>query len=314
MLAFAHSACFPVLACAASLLSAQTVIHSAPIDLTHDKPFVMVSINGKGPFRFVIDTGTGGEAFISSQLAHDLDLPGAGQARLSDPSGQGGQRVPMVLIHSLNVAGVEFSSVHAVVHPFNADDGDCQGLLGFVLFRDYLLTLDFPNRRMMLQTGSLAPDGGRSVVSFRMPDGVPIVSMRIGPVEIDAQIDSGGAGLTLPEQIAPQLKFSAAPTAFSNGESLSTRFQIKAARLDGDVHLAGYTFAHPFVEIHPAFPLANFGSCPMQSFALTFDQKSGLIRFDARQKSIRIAVTPAPLRLETAPAPRPPDPSLVPVG
>src|SRR5579863_4699392 len=314
MLAFAHRACFPVLVCAASLLSAQTVIHSAPIDLSHGKPFVMVTINGKGPFRFVIDTGTGGEAFISSQLAHDLDLPVSGQARLSDPSGQGGQRAPMVLINSLNVAGVEFSGVHAVVHPLNGDDGDCQGLLGFVLFRDYLLTLDFPNRRMILQTGAHSHYSGPSVIPFRAPDGVPIVAMRICSVYIDDQSDSGGSGLTLPAQVAARLKFAALPTAFSNGQSLSTRFQIKAARLAGDVQLAGYTFAKPFVEIHPAFPLANFGSCPMQSFALTFDQKSGLVRFEARQKSLHLAVTPTPLRLQKAPEPRPVDLTLIPVG
>ena len=79
--------------------------------------------------------------------------------------------------------------------------------------------------------------------------------------------------------------------------ALSTRFEIKAARLAEDVHLGGYTFARPFVEINPAFPLANFGSCPMQDFALTFDQKDGLIRFDARQRSIHLAATPVPLRL-----------------
>jgi predicted aspartyl protease len=296
------------------LLPAQGVTHSVPIDVIHGKPFVKVTINGKGPFRFVIDTGTGGEAFVSAELAEQLGLPATGQARLSDPSRQGGQRVPMVAIQSLNVAGVEFTGVKAAVHSLSDDEGDCQGLLGFVLFRNYLLTLDFPNRRMMLATGSLAPDGERSVLPFRMPDGVPIVPMRIGGMKVDAQIDSGGSGLSLPEQISSHLKFSAGPVAFSNGQSLSTRFQIKAAMLATDVHLGGYTFSRPFVEINPAFPLANFGSCPMQSFAMTFDQKNGLVRLVARQKQLRLAATPAPMRLQSTPPPRPPDQALVPVG
>jgi hypothetical protein len=303
-----------LLASSCACLYCESNVHSAPIEVTHGKPFVMVMVNGKGPFRFVIDTGTGAAAFVTSELANQLGLPVAGQARLSDPSGQGGQRAPMVAIQSLQVAGVEFTGVKAVEHTLNDKDGSCQGLLGFVLFRDYLLTLDFPNRRMLLATGALDPDGGRSVLPFRMPDGVPIVPMRIGGISVDAQIDSGGAGLSLPEQMVSHLKFAAAPSAFSQGQSLSTRFQIKAARLDADVHLAGYTFARPFVEINPAFPLANFGSFPMQSFALTFDQKSGLIRFDAHRKSIHLAATPEALRLQSAPPPRPPDPALVPVG
>lgn len=297
-----------------SAQSAPLVEHSAPIEITHGKPFVNVWINGKGPFRFVVDTGTGGEAFVTAELARELGLPIAGQARLSDPSGQGGQRVPVVTIARLDVAGVQFTQVKAMEHSLDSGDGECQGLLGFTLFRNYLFTLDFPNRRVVLSTGALAPDGGRSVLPFRAPEGVPVVSLDIGGMQMDAQIDSGGAGLSLPERMAQQLKFAAVPAAFSNGQSLSTRFQIKAARLADSVKLGSYTFDKPFVEINPAFPLANLGSCAMQDFALTFDQKSGLIRFDARQKSIRLAATPAPLRLNTAPPTRPPDPALVPVG
>ena len=303
-----------LLAGSCAALAAQSTVRLAPIEVIHGKPYVMVEINGKGPFRFVIDTGTGGEAFVTSGLAQRLALPVTGQARLSDPSGQGGQRAPMVTIQSLNVAGVEFTGVKAVVHPLSDEDGTCEGLLGFVLFRDYLLTLDCPNRKILLSSGSLKPDGEHTVLPFRMPNGVPIVPMRIGSLSIDAQIDSGGAGLSLPEQFVSRLKFDADPSAFSHGQSLSTRFEIKSARLSADVRVGGYTFDRPFVEIHPAFPLANFGSCPMQSFALTFDQKNGLVRFDARQKSLHLAATPAPMRLERTAPVRAASIALVPVG
>lgn len=308
------SAILALLGGVCACLPAQTNVHLTSIEVTHGKPFAMVTVNGRGPFRFVIDTGTGGEAFVTSELAEQLGLPVTGQTRLSDPSGQGGQRAPTVLIDSLEVAGVQFRRVKAVEHALSSDDGPCAGLLGFMLFRDYLLTLDFPNRKLMLSDGALKADGGHSVLPFRMPDGVPIVLLRIDGVVVDAQIDSGGAGLSLPENLASRLKFSVEPTVFSNGQSLSTRFQIKAARLASNVRLGGYTFDQPFVEINPAFPLANFGSCPMQSFALTFDQKNGLVRFDGRQKSLRLAATPAPMRLQTTPPSRPADPNLVPVG
>ncbi len=183
---------------AAPVASTQGAVHTAALDITHDKPFVMVMVNGKGPFRFVVDTGTGGEAFITRELADQLGLSTSGQIHLSDPSGQGAQKVPMVVLHSLRVAGVEFTGVKAAVHNLSAGDGYCQGLLGFLLFRHYLLTLDYPNRRMQLSPGELAPDGGQSVLPFRMPDGIPVVSLAIGATYIDAQIDSGGAGLSLP--------------------------------------------------------------------------------------------------------------------
>jgi predicted aspartyl protease len=293
---------------------AQETPQVAPLDITHDKPFVMVTINGKGPFRFIVDTGTSAEAFITQGLADQLGLSAAGHVRLSDPSGQGVQKVPMVVLQSLSVARVEFTGVKAAVHNLSSGDGDCQGLLGFRLFRNYLLTIDYPNRRMQLASGELAPDGAKSVLPFRMPDGIPVVPITIGTTQVDAQIDSGGAGLSLPLEMAYKLKFISAPEDISNSQTLSTRFVLKGATLSSDVRLGSYTFKHPFIEINPAFPVANFGACPLQSFSLTFDQKNGLVRFNSDRHTLRLAPTPQPMRLVNAPATQPEDRSLVPVG
>lgn len=289
--------------------------HEAPMVERYGKPYVMVTINGKGPFRFVIDTGTGGDAFVTPELAAALALPAVGQATLSDPSGMGGKKTPVVLLQSLEVAGVEFSSVRALSFPFFAEAGSCQGLLGFTLFRDYLLTLDFPHRIIKLDSGRLAPDGGKSVLPFRMPEGVPITSLKVDGLQpVDAQLDSGGGGLVLPEKLALRLKYDVDPVVFASGRSVSTQFQMKAGRLASDVKLGRYTFTHPVVEIHPAFPLVNFGSPPMQIFAITFDQKNLLVRFLSNKRRFSLNIPPAPTRMINAPVYDPPPPNLVPVG
>jgi hypothetical protein len=290
------------------------VAHVMPMEIVHGKPFVSVTINGQGPFRFVVDTGTGGEAFVTPELASQLSLPQAGQITLNDPSGQGGRKVPLVRLDSLELAGVSFHAVRAAVHTLSPVDGPCQGLLGFALFRNYLLTLDYPNRRLALSTGALQPDDGRSILPLRISDGIPVVTLAIGLNHIDAQIDSGGSGLTLPTQLTAHLKFASDYSAISNARSLSTRFQLTGATLAGDVHLGVYTFKHPFVEINPAFPLANFGSGPMQPFILTFDQKNLLVRFTSTGHTLHLSASPTPLRLQTGPDRTPTDPGLVPAG
>ncbi len=131
---------------------------------------------------------------------------------------------------------------------------------------------------MVLTAGAIAVDGGGSVLPFRMPDGVPIVAMRIDGQHVEAQVDSGGTGLSLPEQVARELKFLSTPVEFGSGESLATRFQIKAARLQPDVRLGRYAFKQAFVEINPAFPLVNMGSTPLANFVVTFDQAKMLLR------------------------------------
>ncbi len=290
-----------------------TQAHSTYMEVTHGKPYVMVTINGKGPFRFIVDTGTGGDAIVTSELAAQLDLPVVGEARLNDPTGQGGRTAPVRKMDTLRLAGVDFYSVRAVEHALPIGDGTCQGMLGFTLFRDFLLTLDYVNGRLILAEGELTPDGEKSVLPFRMPDGVPVARMKIGDRDIEAQIDSGGAGLSLPERLIPQLRLSAQPTPFARGESLSTRFQIKVAKLASDVHLGDITLDQPWVEINPAFPLANFGSCPLQHFIVTFDQENKLVRLDGPRKRITLGVTPTPLRLNHQPGDRTME-ALVPVG
>jgi hypothetical protein len=295
-------------------ISAQEATHSAPMLERYGKPYVMVTIDGKGPFRFIIDTGTGADAFISPALADQLQLPTAAEAVVSDPSKQGGQRVPVVLLPSIDLAGVKFWWVKAVRHEITGEAGTCQGLLGFTLFRDYLLTLDFPNRKVLLAEGALAPDGEKTVLPIRMPEGVPITSLNVSGQSMEAQLDSGGGGLTLPESLATHLKWDIPPIAFATGQTMASRFEIKAAKLAADVKIGKYTFTHPVVEIHPAFPLVNFGSPPMQSFAITFDQKSQLVRLAADHDHFMLTAPPSPTRLTNQPKPAIPPRNLVPVG
>lgn len=105
-----------LLLAACATLPAENPARFAQLELSRGSPLVMVMVNGRGPFRFVIDTGTGGQAFITPQLAAELQLPLAGRAQLTDRSRRGGQIVAVVPIQSTQVGGVEFTSVKAAEH------------------------------------------------------------------------------------------------------------------------------------------------------------------------------------------------------
>src|SRR5271167_3286299 len=92
-------------------LSAQGASNAEPMELRQGAPFVQVMVNGKGPFIFGVDTGTGGEALVCPALAEKLGLPTSGEAEVGDPSGQNRHKVPLYLISSLKVAGVGFKNV-----------------------------------------------------------------------------------------------------------------------------------------------------------------------------------------------------------
>lgn len=195
-------------ACLAFVLSALTAVpsllaeeHTVAMDLRHNMPFVQVMVNGKGPFTFSIDTGTGGQALVSPELIQQLGLPVIGEDEVGDPSGINSHKVPQVRIESLKVAGLEFKNVEATEHRPSQREGQCDGILGFVLFRDYLLTLDYPGKQFTVASGSLKPDGGNTVVPFTMPDSVPVIELSVGPQKVEAHVDSRGLGFSFPRSL-----------------------------------------------------------------------------------------------------------------
>lgn len=296
----ARASLFTVILAMLSPLSLIAEDHSTAMELRHNMPFVQVMVNGKGPFTFSIDTGTGGEALVTPELIKQLNLPITGEMEVGDPSGVNPQKAPTVKPQSLSVAGAEFHNVQGVQFRPSPRDGQCDGILGFVLFRKYLLTLDYPQQQMRLATGKLAPDGGDHVLPFTMPNDVPVIQLTVGARQIDAHLDSRGVGLSFPEKFADELKFVSAPIALGRGRTVSNEFEIKGAELDGDIRLGGYTFSHPFVEMNPVLPLANFGAIPLQHFAVTFDQGDLLLRLESKDKVLTLE---APRRPQATPAP-----------
>ena len=282
---------------AASLIpaSAQFDAHSAPMQVINGKPYVEIFINHKGPFRFLIDTGTSADALIMPALADELHLPHDGTLLLHDPTGLPGPTVPVRRIDTLTVAGVDLYSIRAPEHVLLPTDVPCDGLLGFKLFNGFLLTLDYPAGRFTLGEGELTPDGGRTVHPFHTRDGLPFITLTIGDLPIEALIDSGGSGLSIPDSYAKQFGVGADSNLMGTERTLAAIFPFRVARLPIDVHLGEIGFDKPWVEINSEFRFANLGSQALQHFSVTFDQDNGLVRFDGSRKRVSLDITPTPL-------------------
>ncbi len=278
--------------------------HAAPMELRHNMPFVQVMVNGKGPFTFGIDTGTGGEALVSPALIEQLKLPASGKIEIGDPTGRNKKEVSQVKLETLEVAGITFRGVQAVQFEPSQREGQVDGILGFPLFAKYLMTLDYPKQQLRLETGALKPDGGQTILPFAMPDSVPVIQLKVGTRQVDAHVDSRGPGLSLPEKFAAGLKFASEPIVLGRGRTVSNEFVIKGAEFDGNIELGSYTFSHPFLAMDPVLPLANFGAIALRNFAVTFDQQNKLLRLESTEKTILI---PAPRRPAAAAAPASPN-------
>src|SRR5207253_4951951 len=87
------------------------------------------------------------------------------------------------------------------------------GILGFALFTDYLLTLDYPAMQVRLAHGNLPVANGADILSFETENRIPVIEVAIGKLRVRAHIDSGNfvAGFILPAGLVEQLQLLLPP-------------------------------------------------------------------------------------------------------
>lgn len=152
---------------------------------------VPVMINGRGPFRFIIDTGASHSA-LSPQLVATLGLPlvEGGDVALSGVTGSA--TVPTVRIELLEAGALRLVNRRLpVVAPSVLSRAD--GILGVEGLRNKRLDIDFRRDRVTISQskGKPAPDGYYTVLAQQRFGGLLIVDARVGRINARAVIDTG---------------------------------------------------------------------------------------------------------------------------
>lgn len=270
---------------AASFLSAA---HAAdrvelPMRQRGAQPMVDVMVNGRGPFRFAIDTGGQGKARADVKLVEKLKLAKVGEARAGDPSGKNLVTLDIVRMDSLKIGTLEFKDVDAPSRDYNRGPSEAiDGVLGFQLFAEHLLTLDYANKKVIIETGALG-EQGEGVVKFAAPRGIPVVPITIAGKPAHANIDTGNlvAPFLLPGELAASLPMLGDAKVVGQARTVANTFEIKEAQLDGDIVLGKWVSSKPEVRYPAPGRDANIGSLAFEGKVITFDQKNGLLRIVA---------------------------------
>lgn len=253
--------------------------------LPGDEIIVEVEIDGQGPYRFSLDTGAGDAGSINRPLAKALGLKVVGQAIVGDPSGRNDREVDIVEARTLAFGNATFKQVPLTVRDVPPNrrpaDEDFDGMLGMRLFESLLLTLDYPARRVRIEKGELPPADGQEVLSFTDPHGVPQVVVKIGDLEIPADVDCGNVQgeLVLPDSYLSKVPLLHEPVVVGRARTGFNEFDIRQAPLQGALRIGGLTIEGVRVDFVEIFPHANVGSGLLRRFVVSIDAKNQRIRF-----------------------------------
>ena len=257
-----------------------------PMILIEGDPVIEVRMQGKGPYRFLIDTGASGHGVISRTLAQTLRLRRVGVQMLGDSAGVNRRpghvyEVPEVAIGGAILRGLWLTALTKGKKPPWQRKG-LDGILGFELFGGMLVTLDYPGRVLRLERGELPADAP-NVLAFTMPNGVPRIPVRLGTLAIEADIDSGSmSGFVLPADLADQIPWATQPSVVGKIRTAFNEAEIRSGRSKEPLRIGDAELLLPVVEITPYLQdrRSNLGTRVLRSFRITFDADNTRVRFD----------------------------------
>jgi hypothetical protein len=172
-----------------------------PFDLIDNRIVINVRLNGKGPFRFIFDTGA--VAVVAPEVVRSLGLKienlqtgmgGVGEK----PVERGETKIADVEVGPLHLADQEFGvlSFDDTKYVFGANRID--GILGFPVFKSYVVRVDYENKRLTFTPpAEFSYRGNGTIVPLDFDRHLPLVKGELDNVPGIFVIDTGARSALL---------------------------------------------------------------------------------------------------------------------
>jgi len=246
-------------------------------------PMIEVRVNGKGPYKFMVETGGGGlGARLDIRVFNELKPVVIDSVMAGDGSGVGGRVFPIVKLDKLDLGGYEISNASAMVRNYNEKQGVDQmdGAISLSYFKDALVELNFEKNQLIITKGKLKPTD-KNTIPFNFDRGIPVISLSVGSKKIEANFDTGNmGGLTFHSDDVTKEMIAGEARVVGRATTVSGTFEVKEAQLNIPVTLAGLVFENPTVNMNDRLRAANVGIRFAKQMNITFDVASRLMKLE----------------------------------
>jgi Aspartyl protease/PDZ domain len=257
---------------------------TVPFDLLNNHMYVDVTLNGKGPFRVICDTGGGN--VITPTVVKELGLTSQG-ALQGRGIGEKSEDVGLVKVESLALGDVVLrDQVFAVLplEPFADVEGvEIRGLVGYEVFKRFVAEIDYEHRRITLTLPEAFHYAGTAApIPFQFDGSHPQVEGSIDGIQGKFTLDTGSrASLTLLGPFSEKndlMKKYAPKYRGVTGWGVGGPGRGAVARA-GELKLGNVTVANPVTELSlqtkgaftDPYQAGNVGAGVLKRFNVTFD-------------------------------------------
>lgn len=250
---------------------------------------VPVTIEGRGPYHFVVDTGAD-RTVVSQELAAQLSLRPGESVTIHSMSGVGSAST--VTVPSLTVAGQTTRDINAPA--LEAAYLGSHGLLGIDSLKGRRVVMDFAKRTMtVLKAGEKeAYDPDTIVVTAKSKFGqLVLVDADVDGTPITVIIDSGAENTVgnaslraLLSKRNKRLQFFPTQLVDVTGGRLGAEYASV-----GRIRIAGITVENPVIAFADAHPFKRYGLLNKPAMLLGMDTLRGFRRVsvDFAQRKVR---------------------------
>jgi hypothetical protein len=230
-------------------------------------PLVEVSINGAGPYRFLVDLGS--NVVIVRRSIADA----AGMHVLMERPG-----TDIVRADEVRMGDVVFSSVVMGAY----DELDVDGVLGYNILQGDELALDFPAR--ILELGPAAFAEGGPAMEYVVEGRLPYLPAHVGDRAMKLNLDTGATNwIVFPEAWISWLPLVAPPVpgpVLFNNQTGATRNRI--GQLAVDLVVGPHVIRRPVIFFDPEVDDAWLGSALLADSRVELDTRAHRARIHAR--------------------------------
>lgn len=243
-----------------------------PFDVIDGRIYVQANVNGRGPFRFAVDTGASGMGRADSSLVSALGLAVHAQADNSD--GVTSSKTDVTLFDSLELGSLVRHNLEVMTRDYSGNkppEEKFSGIIGREFFGDGLVIIDYPNKTLYFTRSlALAPQSS-GVLQYERAFRVPVT---IGTLQVTGNLDTGAnVTFVLPQSIYTQV--SSTPLEKASAGTLSnTEIQTGRANTHGPFHIGDITISDVEVRVSDRYPEVLVGAHVLQHMTVMIDQRS----------------------------------------
>jgi hypothetical protein len=236
-----------------------------------------------GPYRFLVDTGSSVTLVtpaLAKKFASANAAPAAPHVRVKSAEGEIAE-LPAATLRRLELGDARFDEVPVLVYdcaPLTAHLGmKIDGVLGFPLFRETLLTLDYPRGRVVLQPANTTALVPGTAVPLDDANKTPLIRLQLGDRSLVALLDSGSDAPLSLNPVGLNPRFASGPRTGATVGTLTGDRPQQIGRLAETLGLGDFTLPRPIVELTDE--LSAVGGAILKNFTVTFDQQHDRVFF-----------------------------------